>query len=141
MKKISLSYYDGNDGKGCEYDVYENGEVTIYFMLNGVAITDVDVNLECLGCSTIEQLVVDLLNFGYKLLKGEGIMKKKINLSYFDGSEGCEYDIYNDGEVTIYVTSNGELESEVDVDLKSLGCDTIEQLVVQLLNDGYKLNI
>ena len=24
MKKISLSYYDGNDGKGCEYDVYEN---------------------------------------------------------------------------------------------------------------------
>ena len=31
MKKISLDYY-GNDGKGCEYDVYENGEVTIYFI-------------------------------------------------------------------------------------------------------------
>ena len=66
MKKISLNYYDSNDGKGCEYDIYENGEVTIYFTLNGVAITGVDVNLECLGCSSIEQLVVDLLNFGYK---------------------------------------------------------------------------
>ena len=67
MKKISLNYYDGNDGKGCEYDIYENGEVTIYFMLNGVAITDVDVDLECLGFHTVEQLVVDLLNSGYKL--------------------------------------------------------------------------
>ena len=66
---------------------------------------------------------------------------KKISLSYYDGSEGSEYDIYNDGEVTVYVISNGELDSEVDVDLKSLGCDTIEQLVVQLLNDGYKLNL
>ena len=141
MKKISLNYYDGNDGKGCEYDIYENGEVTIYFMLNGIEISDVDVNLETLGCSTIEQLVVDLLNFGYKLLKGEGIMKKKISLSCYDGSEGSEYDIYSDGEVTVYVTSNGELDSEVDVNLESLGCDTVEQLVVQLLNDGYKLNI
>ena len=68
-------------------------------------------------------------------------MKKKINLSYFDGSEECEYEIYEDGEVTVYITSNGELDSEVDVDLKSLGCDTIEQLVVQLLNDGYKFNL
>ena len=68
-------------------------------------------------------------------------MKKKINLSYFDGSEGCEYDIYNDGEVSVYVTSNGELDSEVDVDLKSLGFNTIEQLVVDLLNSGYKINL
>ena len=68
-------------------------------------------------------------------------MKKKINLSCYNGSEGCEYDIYSDGEVTVYIISNGQLESEVDVDLKSLGCSTIEQLVVQLLNDGYKLNL
>ena len=68
-------------------------------------------------------------------------MKNKINLSCYDGSEECEYVIYDDGEVTVYVTSNGELDSEVDVDLKSLGCDTIEQLVVQLLNDGYKFNL
>ena len=68
-------------------------------------------------------------------------MKNKITLNYYDGSEGSEYDIYNDGEVTVYVTSNGELDSEVDVDLKALGCNTIEQLVVQLLNDGYKLNL
>ena len=68
-------------------------------------------------------------------------MKKKITLNYFDGSEGCEYDIYNDGEVSIYVISNGELDSEVDVNLKALGCSTIEQLVVQLLNDGYKFNL
>ena len=68
-------------------------------------------------------------------------MKNKINLSCYDGSEGCEYEIYEDGEVSIYVTSNGELDSEVDVNLKSLGCSTIEQLVVQLLNDGYKFNL
>ena len=68
-------------------------------------------------------------------------MKKKITLSYYDGSEGSEYEIYSDGEVTVYIISNGELDSEVDVDLKSLGCDTVEQLVVQLLNDGYKLNL
>ena len=138
--KINLSYY-GNDGKGCEYDIYENGEVTIYFMLNGIEISDVDVDLECLGCSTIEQLVVDLLNFGYKLLKGEGIMKKKISLSCYDGSEGSEYDIYSDGEVTIYIISNGELDSEVDVDLEALGFHTVEQLVIDLLNNGYKFNL
>ena len=139
MKKISLNYYDGNDGKGCEYDIYENGEVTIYFMLNGEVITDVDVDLETLGCSNVEQLVVDLLNFGYKLLKGDGIMKKKISLTCYDGSEGSEYDIYEDGEVSICVISNGELDSEVDVDLESLGYSTVEQLVVDLLYFGYKL--
>ena len=67
-------------------------------------------------------------------------MNKKINLSCFDGSEGCEYDIYDDGEVTVYVISNGELDSEVDVNMESLGCNTIEQLVVDLLNNGYKFN-
>ena len=66
---------------------------------------------------------------------------KKISLSYFDGSEGSEYVIYEDGEVSVYVTSNGELDSEVDVNLEALGCSTIEQLVVQLLNDGYKFNL
>ena len=65
MKKMTLDYYDGSEGS--EYNIYEHGEVTIYFTLNGVAITDVDVDLECLGCSSIEQLVVDLLNFGYKI--------------------------------------------------------------------------
>ena len=68
-------------------------------------------------------------------------MKKKINLSCYNGSEGCEYNIYNDGEVSIYVISNGELDSEVDVNLEALGCSTIEQLVVQLLNDDYKFNL
>ena len=68
-------------------------------------------------------------------------MKKKITLNYYDGSEGSEYEIYSDGEVSIYITSNGELDSEVDVDLKALGCNTVEQLVVQLLNDGYKFNL
>ena len=142
MKKISLNYFDGNDGKGCEYDIYENGEVTIYFMLNGVAISDVDVDLETLGCGSIEQLVVDLLNFGYKLnLSGGFIMKKKISLSYYDGSEGSEYDIYSDGEVSVYVISNGELDSEVDLNLEALGFHTVEQLVVDLLNNGYKFNL
>ena len=66
MKKISLSYYDGNDGKGCEYDIYENGEVSIYVVSNGELDSEVDVNLGVLGFSTVEQLVVDLLNDGYK---------------------------------------------------------------------------
>ena len=68
-------------------------------------------------------------------------MKKKITLNYYDGSEGSEYEIYEDGEVSVYVTSNGELDSEVDVDLKALGFDTIEQLVIDLLNNGYKFNL
>ena len=68
-------------------------------------------------------------------------MKKKITLNYYDGSEGSEYEIYEDGEVSVYVISNGELDSEVDVDLESLGFSTIEQLVVDLLNSGYKLNL
>lgn len=67
-------------------------------------------------------------------------MKNKINLIYYDGSEGCEYVIYNDGEVSIYVISNGELDSEVDVNLEALGFHTVEQLVVDLLNNGYKFN-
>ena len=37
MKKISLNYYD-NDGKGCEYDIYENGEVTMVDPDNGEPI-------------------------------------------------------------------------------------------------------
>ena len=68
-------------------------------------------------------------------------MKNKISLNCYDGSEGCEYVIYNDGEVSIYVISNGELESEVDVDLKSLGFSNVEQLVIDLLNNGYKINL
>ena len=49
--------------------------------------------------------------------------------------------IYENGEVSIYVVSNGELDSEVDVNLKALGFDTIEQLVIDLLNNGYKFNL
>ena len=66
---------------------------------------------------------------------------KKISLDYYDGSEGSEYEIYEDGEVSIYVVSNGELDSEVDVDLESLGFSTVEQLVIDLLNNGYKINL
>ena len=66
---------------------------------------------------------------------------KKITLNYYDGSEGCEYKIYSDGEVSVYVISNGQLESEVDVDLKALGFSNVEQLVVDLLNNGYKFNL
>ena len=68
-------------------------------------------------------------------------MKKKINLSCYDGSEGCEYNIYEDGEVSVCVISNGELDSEVDVNLKALGFNTVEELVVDLLNSGYKLDL
>ena len=66
---------------------------------------------------------------------------KKISLSYYDGSEGSEYNIYKNGEVSIYVISNGEVDSEVDVNLKALGFNTVEELVVDLLNSGYKLDL
>ena len=66
MKKISLNYYDGNDGKGCEYDIYEDGEVTVYITSNGELDSEVDIDLEALGFHTVEQLVIDLLNNGYK---------------------------------------------------------------------------
>ena len=68
-------------------------------------------------------------------------MKKKISLICYDGSEGCEYEIYNDGEVSVCVISNGEVDSEVDVNLKSLGFSNVEQLVIDLLNNGYKFNL
>ena len=66
---------------------------------------------------------------------------KKITLDYYDGSEGSEYEIYSNGEVSIYVVSNGELDSEVDVNLESLGFNTVEQLVIDLLNNGYKFDL
>ena len=68
-------------------------------------------------------------------------MKNKMNLSCYDGSEECEYEIYSDGEVSIYVISNGELDSEVDVNSEALGFHTVEQLVIDLLNNGYKFNL
>ena len=68
-------------------------------------------------------------------------MKKKIALNYYDGSEGSEYVIYEDGEVSVCVISNGEVDSEVDVNLKALGFNTVEELVVDLLNSGYKLDL
>ena len=68
-------------------------------------------------------------------------MKNKIALNYYDGSEGCECEIYSDGEVSICIISNGEVNSEVDVNLKALGFNTVEELVVDLLNSGYKLNL
>ena len=68
-------------------------------------------------------------------------MKNKISLNYYDGSEECEYEIYEDGEVSIYVVSNGELDSEVDINLKCLGFSNVEQLVIDLLNNGYKFNL
>ena len=66
---------------------------------------------------------------------------KKITLDYYDGSEGCECEIYSDGEVSICVVSNGEIYSEIDVDLKALGFSNVEQLVIDLLNNGYKFNL
>ena len=68
-------------------------------------------------------------------------MKKKIALNYYDGCEGSEYEIYEDGEVSVCVISNGEVDSEVDVNLRVLGFSTIEQLVIDLLNNGYKFNL
>ena len=58
-----------------------------------------------------------------------------------NGKNTDEYNIYEDGEVSVCVISNGEVDSEVDVNLKALGFNTVEELVVDLLNDGYKFNL
>ena len=65
--------------------------------------------------------------------------KNTISLSMFDGCEGCEYIIHGNGDVYITTISNGSIDSEVDVDIESLGFKRAEDLVVDLISQGYNI--
>ena len=62
-----------------------------------------------------------------------------ICLKIYAGSEGSEYIIHTNGDVNITLISNGGIDSEVDVDVQSFGFNRPEQLVADLLNQGYEI--
>ena len=68
-------------------------------------------------------------------------MKKNntICLSIYDGSEGSEYIIHKNGDVNITMISNGGIDSEVDVDVESFGFVKPEELVADLIEQGFEI--
>ena len=62
-----------------------------------------------------------------------------ICLSIYDGSEGSEYIVHKNGDVNITTIHNGGIESEVDLDIKSFGFMKPEELVADLISQGYEI--
>ena len=60
---ICLSIYDGSEGS--EYVVHRNGDVNITTIHNGGIESEVDVDVECFGFETPEELVADLREQGF----------------------------------------------------------------------------
>ena len=65
--------------------------------------------------------------------------KNTINLNMYDGSEGSEYTIHENGDVNITTISNGGIDSEIDLDIESFGFTKPEELVADLLSQGYEI--
>ena len=65
--------------------------------------------------------------------------KNTISLNIYDGSEGSEYTIHENGDVNITTISNGCIESEIDLDVKSFGFMKPEELIADLISQGYKI--
>ena len=65
--------------------------------------------------------------------------KNTINLNIYDGSEGSEYVIHKNGDVNITTISNGAIESEIDLDVKSFGFMKPEELIADLISQGYEI--
>ena len=65
--------------------------------------------------------------------------KNTICLSIYDGSEGSEYIVHKNGDVNITTIHNGGIESEVDLDIKSFGFMKPEELVADLISQGYEI--
>ena len=65
--------------------------------------------------------------------------KNTINLNIYDGSEGSEYIIHENGDVNITIISNGGIDSEIDLDIESFGFTKPEELVADLLSQGYEI--
>lgn len=65
--------------------------------------------------------------------------KNTICLNIYDGSEGSEYIIHKNGDVNITMISNGTIDSEVDVDVQSFGFNRPEDLVADLISQGFSI--
>lgn len=66
--------------------------------------------------------------------------KNTICLNIYDGSEGSEYIIHKNGDVNITMISNGTIDSEVDVDVQSFGFNRPEELVADLISQGFSID-
>ena len=65
--------------------------------------------------------------------------KNSITLNIYDGSEGMEYIVHKNGDVNITTIHNGGIESEIDVDVERFGFKRPEELIADLINQGYKI--
>ena len=65
--------------------------------------------------------------------------KNTISLNIYDGSEGSEYVIHKNGDVNITIISNGEIDSEIDLDIGSFGFMKPEELIADLISQGYEI--
>ena len=65
--------------------------------------------------------------------------KNTINLNIYDGSEGSEYTIHENGDVNITTISNGCIASEIDLSIKSFGFTKPEELIADLISQGYEI--
>ena len=66
--------------------------------------------------------------------------KNTICLKIYDGSEGSKYIIHKNGDVNITMISNGTIDSEVDVDVQSFGFKRPEELVADLISQGFEID-
>ena len=66
--------------------------------------------------------------------------KNTICLKIYHGSQGSEYIIHKNGDVNITMISNGGIDSEVDVDVQSFGFKRPEELVADLLSQGFEID-
>ena len=65
--------------------------------------------------------------------------KNTISLNIYDGSEGSEYIIHENGDVNITIISNGGIDSEIDLDIESFGFKRPEELRADLIAQGYEI--
>ena len=65
--------------------------------------------------------------------------KNTISLNIYDGSEGMEYVIHENGDVNITTISNGGIDSEIDLDIESFGFMKPEELIADLISQGYEI--
>ena len=67
-------------------------------------------------------------------------MNNSITLNIYDGSEGMEYIVHKNGDVNITTIHNGGIESEIDVDVECFGFNRTEDLVADLLSQGFEID-
>ena len=65
--------------------------------------------------------------------------KNSITLSIYDGSEGMECIVHKNGYVNIKTIHNGGIESETDVDIECFEFKTPEELIAELIDQGFEI--